>query len=324
MAERFENILSECIDRVLQGESLESCLGRYPQQAGELAPLLRTALAARQASAVEVRPDFKARVRYEVQSRAAAAGLRTQGKGTPFWGWVPRWAVVVAAVFLVVLVAGSGTVAASSDTVPGDTLYSVKTTTERVRMFFAFSDTAKAKLEAGFAGRRVREMARMARRGDAVRLETLRTRFSEHLARIDRLAARIAEADLENAATIAELEAIMYRNMARDDALLQAAYGEAPLTLRPAIQLARIKLMQSYEGVIDGLRARYGQQTWYGGGTSGTPGLLADTEVAEDGFQKVFVNCFTGDLAQGGEGGGDVYADEVVGHAGGNGLQGAV
>ena len=317
MAERFENILSECIDRVLQGESVESCLGRYPEQAGELAPLLRTALAARQASAVEPRPDFKAQVRYEVQSRAAAAGRKIEGKGMPFWGWVPRWAVAVAMVFLVVLVAGSGTVAASSDTVPGDTLYSVKTTTERARMFFAFSDVAKAKLEAGFAGRRVREMARIARRGDAVRLETLRTRFNEHLARIDQLAERIAEADLQNAATIAELEAILYRNMARDDALLRAAYEEAPLSLRPAIQLARMRLMQSYEGVIYGLRARYGQQTSYGGGS-----LLSDAEVAEDGLQKVFMNCFTGDLAQGGEGSGEVNGYEVVGHTAGDGLQG--
>ncbi|MBM4443750.1 MAG: hypothetical protein FJ020_00430 [Chloroflexi bacterium] len=266
MAERFDSILSECIDRVLQGESLESCLARYPEQSGELAPLLRTALAARQASAVEPRPDFKARVRYEVHSRAAASGRAGAQKGMPFWGWVPRWAVVVAAVFLVVLVAGSGTVAASSGTVPGDTLYSVKTGTERVRLFFAFSDVAKAKLQAGFAGRRVREMARIARRGDVIRLEALRIRFNQHLARVDQLAARIAESDIQNAARIAELEEILYRNMARDDALLEAAYEEAPLALRPAIEIARLRLMQSYEGAIDALRARYGQQTSDGGG----------------------------------------------------------
>lgn len=266
MAERFENILNECIDRVLQGESVEQCLARHPEQATELGPLLRTAVAARQASAVEPRPEFKAQVRYQVHSRAAAIGRVPAQKGMPFWGWVPRWVVVVAMVFLVVLLAGSGTVAASSDTVPGDTLYPVKTATERVRVFFASSDVAKAKLEAGFAGRRVEEMARIARRGDTIRLEALRLRFNEHLARIDKLAARIAEGDPEDAAKIAELQEILYRNMARDDALLQAAYEEAPLALQPAIELARARLMQSYEGVIDALRARYGQDNSYGSG----------------------------------------------------------
>ncbi len=336
MAERFENILSECIDRVLRGESVESCLGRYPEQAGDLAPLLRTALAAQEASAVEPRPDFKAQVRYEVQTRASAAGRKVEGKGTPFWGWVPRWAVVVAAVFLVILVAGSSTVAASSDSVPGDTLYSVKTTTERVRLFFAFSDVSKAKLEAGFAGRRVREMARIARRGDMVRLEALRTRFNAHLARIDQLAARIAEADLQNAARIADLEEILNSNMARDDALLQAAYEEAPLALQPAIQLARMRLMQTYEGVIGGLRARYGQQTSDGGGMSwgwpetggmeavGTCGLLADAEVAEDGLQKVFADCLTGDLSQGSQSSGQINGYEIIGHSSLNCLQGVI
>lgn len=350
MAERFENILNECIDRVLQGESVEQCLARHPEQAGELEPLLRTAVAAREASAVEPRPEFKAQVRYQVHSRVSATGRGTAQKGMPFWGWVPRWAVVVALVFLVVLVAGSGTVAASSDTVPGDTLYSVKTTTERVRLFFAFSDVAKAKLEAGFAGRRVREMARIAQRGDTGRLEALRTRFNEHLARIEQLAARIAGADLQNTAKIAELKEILYRNMARDDALLEAAYERAPFRMRGAIQLARMRLMLGYEAAIAALDAKLGQQASYGDGvcwawpeSGGTefPGggmvaanlalgssargaLLPDAEVAEDGLQKVFMNCFTGDLAEGGQSSGQINGDEVIGHSSVNSLQSVV
>lgn len=266
MAERFENLLNECIDRVLQGETVEQCLARHPEQAKDLEPLLRTAIAAREASAVDPRPEFKAQVRYQVQSRVSATKPGAARTGMPLWGWVPRWAVIVVAVLLVFVLAGTGTVAASSDTVPGDTLYSVKTTSERVRMFFTLSDVAKAKLEARFAGRRVEEMVRIARRGDAIRLEALRIRFNEHLARIDRLAARIAEADPEDATRTEELEEILYRNMARDDALLQAAYEEAPLVLRPAIQLARMRLMESYQGVIDALRARYGQSNSYGDG----------------------------------------------------------
>src|SRR4030042_4639447 len=116
MAERFEDILSECIDRVLQGESVEQCLAGYPEQARELEPLLRTVVAAREASAVESRPEFKAQVRYQIHSRVSATGRRTEQKGMPVLGWVPRWAVVVALMFLVILVAGSSTVGAPSNT----------------------------------------------------------------------------------------------------------------------------------------------------------------------------------------------------------------
>jgi len=41
----FDNILSECLDRILiDGQDLESCLRLYPDQAVELAPLLKTAI----------------------------------------------------------------------------------------------------------------------------------------------------------------------------------------------------------------------------------------------------------------------------------------
>lgn len=68
MSDRFEDILNECIDRLLQGESLEQCLQRYPEQAAELKPLLQVALEAQEASAVEPRPEFKAKAREQFRS----------------------------------------------------------------------------------------------------------------------------------------------------------------------------------------------------------------------------------------------------------------
>jgi hypothetical protein len=41
MADYFEHILDECIDRVNRGERVEKCLADYPQYAGQLEPLLR-------------------------------------------------------------------------------------------------------------------------------------------------------------------------------------------------------------------------------------------------------------------------------------------
>ena len=351
MAERFENILNECIDCVLRGESVEQCLARYPEQTRELEPLLRTAVGAREATGVEPRPEFKAQARYQIQSRLSAKGQKAEQKRMPVLGWVPRWAMVVAAILLVVVLAGSSTVAASSDSLPGDTLYPVKTATERVQLFFAFSDVAKANLQAKFAGRRVQEMARLAERGDIESLEDLAVRFREHLARIEGLSDQIMAADSENAAKIAELEEILNRNMARDDAVLQAAYTEAPLSLRPAIQQARMRLMQGYQEAIAALNEKENQQPGYGDGEgswgqSGSDGtglldsqalavpnlafsssgvtngaLLSDAEVAEDSLQKVAMNRFTGDLSKRIESYGQIDGDEVVRHSGINSSQ---
>jgi len=346
MAERLENILNECIDHVLQGESVEQCLARYPEQARELEPLLRTAAGAREAADVEPRPEFKAQVRYQIQSRLSAKEQTAEHKRMPVLGWVPRWAMVVAAILLVVVLAGGSTVAASSDSLPGDTLYPVKTATERVQMLFTFSDVAKAKLQAKFAGRRVQEMARLAERGDTESLGGLAVRFEEHLARIEGLAAQIMAADSQNAAKIAELEEILNRNMARDDAILQAAYTEAPLSLRPAIQQARTRLMQGYQEAIAALGEKENQQPAYGDGEgswgqSGSDGtgllegqalalsnldfsssgvtnwaLLSDAEVAEDSLQKVSMHGFTSDLSKRIESYGQIDGDEVVRRSG--------
>jgi len=44
MKKDFEAILDESLSRLKQKESIEACLGRYPQYAAQLEPLLRTAL----------------------------------------------------------------------------------------------------------------------------------------------------------------------------------------------------------------------------------------------------------------------------------------
>ena len=66
--EKFNDILNECLDRIFKGETVEQCLQDYPEQAKELEPLLRTAMAARVASTIQPRAEFKARARYEFQT----------------------------------------------------------------------------------------------------------------------------------------------------------------------------------------------------------------------------------------------------------------
>ena len=254
MARRFPDILNDCTERLLQGDSVEQCLARYPEQAAELEPLLRVALAARKtSSAVEPRPEFKARVRREVQSQLRSKWRKPEPKRAPVLHWMPRWAMAAVALVFVVLLAGTTTVVASSETVPGDTLYSVKTTTEQVQMKLSFSKAAKAKLEARFARRRVLEMARLAQKGRTAKVAALATRFEAHLAKIEQLAAQIEATDAGDGEQISEIRQVLYANRARDLALIDRAEAKAPLRYRSAIAVAKSRLIQEYDEAIAAL-----------------------------------------------------------------------
>jgi hypothetical protein len=174
----FDNILDDCLERLLvKGESLEQCLEHYPTQAAELRPLLEMALAAREASAIQPRPDFRARARYQFHS---ALKEMAAGKSRTSWGWFPRWATVVAVVLVLVLV-GGGTVLAADSSMPDSPLYSVKLATEQVRLALTPSQMGKARLCAELADRRVVEIAHMADKGDAEQVELITQRLDDKL-----------------------------------------------------------------------------------------------------------------------------------------------
>ena len=261
MADRFDDILNECTERLLRGESVEQCLQHYPEQAPELEPLLRVAAAAgKAASGVEPRPEFKARVRHEVQSQLRSRSRKAEPKRIPAFQWIPRWVAVAACVAMLFVFVGGGTVAASSGSVPGDTLYPVKTATEQVQMRLTFSKGAKAKLQARFAERRAREMARLAEKGRTAQLGALGSRFAAHLTKIEQLAAQIEATDPEDGERPSNLEEVLHSNMARDLALLDAAEAKAPWRSRTAIAVAKFRLIQEYDKAIDALEELQDQQ----------------------------------------------------------------
>ncbi len=186
---RFNNILNECLERLLKGETIEQCLQSYPEQAAELEPLLRTALAAKRVSAIQPRAEFRARARYQFQS---ALREMESKKGRWFFVWQSRWATAVA-VILIFLLVGGGTVAAAGNSMPDGTLYPVKLATEQVRLTLTPSALAKAQLYARLADKRVAEIVYMAGKGDPQRVELVARRLDAHLVRIATLAAAQGE-----------------------------------------------------------------------------------------------------------------------------------
>ncbi|MAS36427.1 MAG: hypothetical protein CL610_20660 [Anaerolineaceae bacterium] len=120
----FQNILDECLDAVLSGErTIADCLALYPDAADELQPALQVGL-------------LTSKLKKPAMSSGSVDALEMRLRGqmqaarkpvTPAW-YAPlsRVAAMLALVFLLALGTGGTAVAASANSLPGDTLYGVK------------------------------------------------------------------------------------------------------------------------------------------------------------------------------------------------------
>lgn len=247
----FNNILDECLEQLLiRGESIEQCLKLYPEQAAELEPLLQTALAASRASAIPPRADFKARARYKFR-----LALQKATPSRPSLSWFPRWATV-GAIVLVLLLVGSGTVAAASTSMPDNPLYPLKLATEQTQLALTPSPIGKAGLCAELVDRRVAEIAYMASKGDARQVELITQRLDERLAMLAVLAsaeeeggaalmapapseaAQVSKGNQAKADKRAKLKMIVESHAVSQQALLQALLDKAPEEAKPALRRA--------------------------------------------------------------------------------------
>jgi len=260
------------LERLLvKGETIEQCLQSYPEQAATLKSLLQTALASRQAVAIQPRAEFKARARYQFHS--ALQEWVTQRRH-PFLSWFPRWATVVTIV-LGVLMMGGGTIAAASYSMPDNLLYPVKLATEQVQVALTPSDIGKAELCAKFADRRVAEIIYTANKGDAQRIEVITQRLDERLAMLARLTSPIEVAEaprmleapppmqLEEAESSqeipgdknnrAKLRSTVANYAINHPAGLRAALKKAPESAKPALRRAIAVSVAGYEKALKAL-----------------------------------------------------------------------
>jgi hypothetical protein len=266
MKQNKENVLNECLERLLEGETIEQCLQRYPEQAAELKPLLETALAAKKASAIQPRAEFKARARY--QFRSALKEVAT--KSRPTFSWFPRWATV-ATIALVLLLAGSGTVVAAGSSMPDSPLYPVKLATEETRLALTFSPLGKANFCAELADRRVAEIVYLTDKGNAQQIELIAQRLDERLVM---LAVLVSEGEEGEAVMMtapapqeggfgkgrhgpindwAKLRTTLENNAANNTTALNAALEAAPKGAIPALRHAMDVTAIGYQKALDAL-----------------------------------------------------------------------
>lgn len=182
----FDNILDECLEKMLRGESIEQCLADYPDYASALEPMLRTASRTKMAANIQPRPEFKDRARHEFQAAIRDMDVKSaRGRGF-FPSLRPAW--IALAALVAIIIAGSGTVYAAGNALPDSPLYPIKLATEQVRLFLTPSDIGKAELYADFADERVEEIVRMAEKGDAELVQQTTNRLNEQLVAMASLA----------------------------------------------------------------------------------------------------------------------------------------
>ncbi len=281
MGRKLADIFNECYERLLQGESVESCLKRYPKEATKLEPLLKVASTLHtKAASIQARPEFK----WQTGIRLEGAFLYNQRQKLAAVkasiSLRRSWALALT-IILAALIAGAGTAAASTQALPDEPLYPVKLATEQVRLSLAFSDIAKTELHARFAENRAWEIAQMVPQGESTNIVMVTERLDAHLEQAEECALHtptvkapeekalaptpvpapaplVTSATAPQSAKAAKLRTFLEYSAARNIATLEQALEQAPEEAKPGIRLAIEMTKKRYEKILKRIEERGG------------------------------------------------------------------
>jgi hypothetical protein len=169
-----EEILANCIEEIRSGKStIEDCMKRYPHLGNELRSLLEIATCLKPD---EVTPSsqFKERAKMHLFDEITPSPAKIS---QPLLRWYQLTssrvlASVVIGVLILVL-AGGSTVYAAQSSLPGDTLYPVKTGVENLQLAITTSPAVKANLYLKFAQQRIDEVQQEVKLNRNVNAQTL-------------------------------------------------------------------------------------------------------------------------------------------------------
>ena len=164
MSRKFDSALDDCLNLIRVGASINDCLARYPEYAGELKPLLHLASGVK--AVPTPRPDsvtVESNLQRMLDAAQDAAARRQRRRLALFPRTKPLFRAtltVVAAIVLVGMVAGA-LFASAADSLPGQALYPVKRLGEEARLSLTFSATRRQELQNEYMSERHREVQRI-------------------------------------------------------------------------------------------------------------------------------------------------------------------
>ena len=258
MSRPSEDALQASLELITQGASLDECLARYPDYAGELEPLLAAAIKTR----AKLTPGLSHSARGRIRAAVLAEWDHRPAPGR--WRWrlpvlVPRWAAVAASVVVALMVSSTGTVLASSSSIPGDALYPVKQVREDVQLWLTRSPEAKVDLYTRLVKQRAEELKALALAGKGGPASIAAARLEKHVAGVNDLAARTLASDREAGVDIDPALAIKLSDSLKAQ---QSAAGEFQLLLSEAPAKAREGLERALQAIHQARdRVRAAQET---------------------------------------------------------------
>src|SRR5262245_37879207 len=164
-SDNLNDILERCIQAIESGQaSVEECVARFPDYP-ELGSLLQVVVAFRDMPRPEMPAAFTVKTQQRLQAQLRQR-VRAARPARARLSWLPRFAIALLVIVLVVGAGGAAVVRAAADTVPGDTLYGAKLFGEEVQL--AIPGANRADVQYNIARERVREIGLMAARGQTV------------------------------------------------------------------------------------------------------------------------------------------------------------
>jgi hypothetical protein len=231
--------------------TVEDCLRSYPDSAGNLKPLLETAVRLQHRMVPsDPSPEYlaasEARLRYKLRA-SAPAGAGRAAVPIPIFGrgWIRAAAVIL--MVAVLLVSGGGVAVASARSIPGDTLYPAKRGLEQARLALSWTAAGDVSLLAQYSDERLYEVQECAQAGREADLLTGLEEYEKTLGLLDNALQRLApNSDGEL------LDGIQTR-LAHQAEILDGLVGQVPPTAQ--IELARaIDHSGQSQGLIQSLR----------------------------------------------------------------------
>ena len=194
MNHKFENILDDCIQAIQAGESLESCLERYPQQAEELLSLLTTAELigsfsipipsddALEKSRQKMLAELQRKSGFQAVSNSPFSRYTNQLQEslTNFKEMITRKEtqvnlrlrlLVTVLMVAILVVTFGGVTAVSASALPGDALYSLKTSVQDVQLYLTRNPDARSALEQSIRQSRLNDIRNVLQNGQNVKVE---------------------------------------------------------------------------------------------------------------------------------------------------------
>ncbi len=159
------------------GKTPEEILRQYPDVADDIRPLL--AIACQLQKLPGPSASVSGLIRTMTKLSVQQAGTKTTAKHGKITFFGRSVLVRVAAVILIVFIAGWTTVASSAQALPGDILYPIKLFSERVRFFLAIDQENKAELRIVFAEERVKELVKRHSEGGGLNKRLLAAMLNE-------------------------------------------------------------------------------------------------------------------------------------------------